>query len=1069
MEYGEFYHKNLADTYKELGADPEKGLNTKEAQKRLEKEGLNEIPRVKQSIWKVYVAPLLNWLIVIYLISATALAILNELAPPETRSKSYLITFVIVGVNCVVAVVQQLRAQKSLKALQEMAAITTTVIRDGKTQELDTRFLVIGDLVSFKQGDKVPADVRIIRARNIQVNEGSLTGESVPVKKEEDGLPIQNHNVAIQDRFNMLFLGTFVATGNASGIVVKTGAHTEIGKISHAMSEITTGDIPLRRKVNTLAKILAMIVIMLLILTFIFKYSKLTGASLTDWDEIRTIIIDSIGTAMSVMPINIPLLTTIVLLTGVLAMASKGVIIRDLSAIESLGRVSVICTDKTGTLTKNQMTVQKVGCGGLEFSVTGIGYDPIGEIFLEIPEKSAPKTIPSKTDVKDTPSEKINPERKPVDLADYPNLVLLLKSGFLNNNSELIKETVETTVKAQDKKQMTVWKVVGAPTEAALISLFDKSKLSRDAVKAEFKELKEFSFDSAVKRMSKVVEHQDENGEKSILIFTKGATEVLQHLCSYAVVDGKVFPWDEHVSNPIIGRINRYANQGYRVLSFAYRRLDKVSINVEDTSNLEIFASSMQEISKTDEDFISKLDKEFQTWKDTDKAKEAKSELPIAKRVPISPTRESETYNLEGLSDVDTQRVLAKIDRNSIERDLIYLGFVVILDPPRDGVLESVIACESAGITVVMITGDSPATAQAIAQQLHIHREQDLVVEGRYIDNLTDEEFQRTVVFARVSPEHKLKIVERYQDRLHRIVAMTGDGVNDALALNMADAGIAMGITGTDVAKQAADIVISDDSFTSIVTGVQQGRGLFEKIRMIIYFYICANLFEGLIIFLASLTMPQGVSFFGTTGFMSQYLPITAHTLPPFALVFDVIGREVMKEKPRDSEDIFDHFTFKTLLFHALLLGVGSGLAYLICFTQYFPAYPNNLLGYFLSGPGSPALYLQKARTMYITTVMIAETLMVLCIRRFNKSVFVSIAENKDWFLYGMIALMLFLHFNLLYNSGVWPVVYGMMHLNFDLIWLTASDWFICILLAMPSFFGIELWKYFARKRRQFF
>ncbi len=987
MQYGEFYNKSLADTFKELGTDPEKGLTTEESQKRLADQGLNEIPKVKQSIWKVYVAPLLNWLIVIYIISATALAILNELLPQEDRSKSYLITFVIVGVNCIVAVVQQLRAQKSLKALQEMAALTATVIRDGKTQELDTRFLVIGDLVSFKQGDKVPADVRIIRARNLQANEASLTGESVPVRKDEDGAPIPNPDAAIQDRFNMLFLGTFVATGNATGIVVKTGAHTEIGKISHAMSEITTGDIPLRRKVNNLAKVLAIIVIILLVLTFIFKYSKLDVSALEDDYVIIKILIDSIGTGMSVMPINIPLLTTIVLLTGVLAMAKKGVIIRDLTAIEALGRVSVICTDKTGTLTKNQMTVQKISCGGIEFSVSGIGYDPIGDIFLAVPEKGSSKIKESDAGGVDAPAAKEDREKTPVDLKMYPNLALLLKSGFLNNNSELIKETIETTVKVEEKKQMTVWKIIGAPTEAALISLFDKSKLSREEVRAEYRELKEYSFDSAVKRMSKITEHQDGTGKKEIVLFTKGATEVLQNLCSHAVLDGKVVPWDPMVAKSIIGRVNRYANQGFRVLSFAYRILDQVPSGGEEARAL-------------------------------------------------------------------------------VEQDLTFLGFVVILDPPRDGVLESVINCENAGITVVMITGDSPATAQAIAQQLRIHQEQDLVVEGRYIDNLTDEEFQRTVVFARVSPEHKQKIIERYQDRLHRIVAMTGDGVNDALALNMADAGIAMGITGTDVAKQAADMVISDDSFTSIATGVQQGRGLFEKIRVIIYFYICANLFEGLIIFIASITLPGGITFFGA-GFMNQYLPITAHTLPPFALVFDVIGEEVMKEKPRDSEDIFDRFTFKTLLFHALLLGLGSALVYIFCITEYFPAYPNNLLGFFLTD-GTP-LSLQKARTMYITTVMISETLMVLCIRRFNKSVFVSIAENKDWFLYGMIFLMFFLHFNLLYNPGVPPVVYGMIHLDFNLIWLTASDWFICVLLSMPAFFGIELWKYFARKRREFF
>jgi len=1038
MEYGEFYNKTLAETYEKLGTDPEKGLTTEESQKRLKEQGLNEIPKVKQSLWKVYVAPLLNWLIVIYLVSASLLAILNEISPNPSRT--YVLTFVIVGINCGVAIIQQSRAQKSLKALQEMAALTATVVRDGKLQELDTRFLVIGDVVSFKQGDKVPADIRIIHARNLQVNEASLTGESVPVKKDEEGLAISHLDTAIQDRFNMLFLGTFVATGNATGIVVKTGAHTEIGKISHAMSEITTGDIPLRRKVNNLAKILGIIVITLILLTFTFKMVNRFEPAQEIWPQVRDFLISSIGTATSVMPINIPLLTTITLLTGVLAMARKGVIIRDLSAIESLGRVSVICTDKTGTLTKNQMTVQKICCNGMEFSVTGIGYDPTGDIFVEHVAKTQLKDTTRGKDAKSKEKEKLKDKLQAketqewalVDLKKYPYLALLLKSGFLNNNSELVQDTVETTVKAQDKKQMTVWKIVGAPTEAALISLFDKSKLNHEAVRAEYKELKEFSFDSAVKRMSKIVEHQDKDGRKKLIVFTKGATEVLQNLCSHAVLDNKVVPWDHTVVTTIVGRINRYANQGYRVLSFAYRTLEKVPSGREKTKEQ---GEQIEQVGKS------------------------KQESNIRKP---SPTTWIDSQVFESLSDNEKKKALSNVDRTEIEQDLTFLGSVVILDPPRDGVLESVIACENAGITVVMITGDSPATAQAIAQQLRIHQEQDLVVEGRYIDNLTDEEFQRTVVFARVSPEHKQKIVERYQDRLHRIVAMTGDGVNDALALNMSDAGIAMGITGTDVAKQAADMVISDDSFTSIATGVKEGRGLFQKIRVIIYFYICANLFEGLIVFIASLILP--VDFFEY--YLSQYLSITTHSLPPLALVVDKIGEEVMKEKPRDSEDIFDRFTFKTLLFHALLLGVGCGLAYFLCYTGLFPAYPNNLLGYFRT---DIPLTLQKARTMYVTTVMISETLMVLCIRRFNKSVFVSIPQNKQWFLYGMIALMFFIHFSLLYNNAVTNVLYVKWEVHFDLIWLTASDWFVCILLSMPAFFGIELWKYFARKRQKFF
>jgi Ca2+-transporting ATPase len=561
----------------------------------------------------------------------------------------------------------------------------------------------------------------------------------------------------------------------------------------------------------------------------------------------------------------------------------------------------------------------------------------------------------------------------------------MLKSGMLNNNSEIVRQTVETMVKDASKKEATVWTIVGAPTEGALITLFEKSGLNRDAVKAEYRELREFSFDSAVKRMSKIFEHTNTAGNSELVVFTKGATEVLQNLCSRACIAGEIMPWDEEIAHFIISKVNKYANQGYRVLSFAYRFIDELPPEGDEA-------------------------------------------------------------------------------RKDVESDLTYLGFVAILDPPRDGVLDAVLECERAGVMVVMITGDSPSTAHSIAQQLRITTENELVVEGRYIDQLTDEEFQRTAVFARVSPEHKQKIVERYQSRLHRIVAMTGDGVNDALALGMADAGIAMGITGTDVAKQAADMVISDDSFTSIAIGIKEGRGLFQKIRVIIYFYICANLFEGLLIFFASLLLPGNTTFLNYYG--SQYIALMAHTLPPFSLVFDNMGEEVMDEKPRDSEEIFDRFVFKTLLFQALLLGIGCGLVYYICYIGYFPVYPNNLLGFF--DPTIP-MTLQKARTMYITTVMIAETLMVLSIRRFNKSVFRSIPENPFGFLYFMIGIMFFCHFALMYWPGVAPVVYNKIGFTFNLIWLTGSDWAVCVLLALPSFFGIELWKYFARKQRKFF
>lgn len=1010
----DYIHLSVHEIADALATDVENGLSPAEADARLQSDGPNEIPQAKQSIWKVYVAPLLNTLIVIYLISATALVLLGQ-------GTDTIITFAIVGVNCLVAVVQQIRAEKSLEALQRLSALTTTVVRNGVKKEIPTKELVAGDVIELRPGDKVPADARLIESVNMTVNEASLTGESEPVRKSQTGAPLprpegkpakqtepkkkrtvsqpgegekargsedalsgtrndenddEDDEIPLQEQFNMVFLGTYVATGNGRAIIVRTGAQTEIGKISEKMEQTSTGDIPLRRKINNLARFLGLGVILLLTAAFITKLVQLGIAGGLTANSVREGLAGSIGVAMNIMPINIPLLTTIILLTGVIAMAQHGVIISNLSAVESLGRVSVVCTDKTGTLTQNAMTVKKVWCDWHLYNVTGNGYDPEGEI-LEIPvlEESFSEPFEHSSVSKDLPGS-------PVNVQLHPNLQFLLRSGVLNNNATIAEEKVETARKGQPTT--TVRKVIGAPTEAALLVLFEKAKISLETQKRDLEFVREFPFDSAVKKMSKVYRRPD----GTYLALVKGASEVILPAASRVRKGTGVVELTPKVKEEIIGTVNRFAGKGFRVLSLTYRDLDAL------------------------------------------------------------PSEGSEAEQ-----------------RAAVESDLVYLGFVCILDPPRDGVRAAVEACESAGVTVVMITGDSRATAKAIAHDLAIHDDWELVVEGRQVSRLDPQEFERTAVFARVAPEHKQVIVQRYQDEFHRVVAMTGDGVNDALALNMADAGVAMGITGTDVAKQAADMIITDDAFTSIERGIREGRGLFQKIRVLIYFYICINITEGAIFFGAEF-IPGFIMY---EFWQLTLIYVSIHTWPAFVICFDTLDADIMKEKPRNGEEILNRRIFFTLLVNASLIALGAILSYGLTYSGVLPVHPDNVAAdvAFVStvhGDGVAA-YHQKARTMCLITLAFSETFMMLAMRRPNKPLWRSLQEDRYRHLPGLTFTSFGIFIFVMYIFPLQEALYN-MGFNFELMWLTAGDWAVAFLFSLPSIVGMEVYRWYQREKR---
>ncbi|MFW9795088.1 MAG: cation-transporting P-type ATPase, partial [Candidatus Thorarchaeota archaeon] len=504
------YHSMpLEEVYESLQVDPKKGLPATEVRSRASEYGTNTIPKIRGPFWKVYIAPILNWLITIYIISSFALIIIAYLFPSDENEMAQALVWLgVVAVNALVAIVQQYRAQKKLEALEQLSAGEARVIREGSEKSIPPIEIVPGDIVILEQGDRIPADARIITASNLTTDEASLTGESMPAIKDANSTI--STDAALTDMRNMVFFGSYVSTGMATVLTTAIGGGTEIGKIQGTLGELNTGDIPLRKKTNLLAKYLGIAAIVLMAVSliwqvFLYPIVYSTGVINLDIDFIMARAQEGITRAMTIMPINIPLLTTIVLLTGVLAMARKGVIIRDLSAVESLGRVSVICSDKTGTMTRNQMTVKYCWDTHNLYSIKGDGYDPTGGIYLL---KGADDVVTLKVE-----------EDEVKDIFSWKGLYRLVVCGGINNDSEIVREEIPD--------QGTIWRPLGDPTDAALLTMFRKSGIDEKAITKKYEIVEEFPFESELKRMSKICK----DGKKFVA-FVKGATEVLLPKCT---------------------------------------------------------------------------------------------------------------------------------------------------------------------------------------------------------------------------------------------------------------------------------------------------------------------------------------------------------------------------------------------------------------------------------------------------------------------------------------------------------------------------------------------------------
>ena len=767
-----FFSLSPADAAKELQVDASSGLTKEEAEKRIEKYGHNRLEGGKEkSLIQMILEQLKDFLVIILMIAAVISIFLGE-------ALEGIIILAIVVLNTFLGVYQENKASNALKALKEMASPHAKVLRGGQIIEVPSSDVVPGDIAILEAGDYVPADLRLIESVNLKIDEAALTGESVPVEK--DASAVLAEDASLGDRINCGYMGTVITYGRGRGVITETGMQTQMGNIAGMLNDTPDESTPLQKKLDSLGKVLG--IVCLAICVVIFLLGLLHGMELFD------IFMTSVSLAVAAIPEGLTVVVTVVLAMGMQKMVKCNAIIKRLSAVETLGSTTVICSDKTGTLTQNKMTIQKLYDASGHYNVSGTGYSPEGEITDEA--GNVPASFPDR----------------------------LIEGALLCNDA------------TYDPANQTI---VGDPTEAAMVVLAYKHGMKKAEWESRYPRVQEIPFDSDRKLMSTFHKIGD-----SITMYTKGAPDELLRRCTRIEEKGVVNPLTDAKREEILGVNQDMAQSALRVIGVAYRTMNEAD-----------------------------------------------------------PSPES-------------------------ENDLIFVGLVGMIDPPREEAKAAIDVCKTAGIQVKMITGDHKITASAIGAQLGI--ETDRTVEGREINEMTDEQLRECVkttnVFARVSPEHKVRLVDAVRTN-GNIAAMTGDGVNDAPSLKHADIGVAMGITGTDVSKEAADMILTDDNFASIVRAVAEGRTIYANIRKVVGFLLSCNIGEILVIFLAMLTnLP-------TPLVAIQLLSINLITdaFPAFALGMEKEEPGTMNRKPRDpSEPIVDRKMTVAVLIQSVALALGT-------------------------------------------------------------------------------------------------------------------------------------------------
>lgn len=796
-----WYTRTEKDLAEYFNVDISGGLSSKEVKNRLDKYGFNQLKESKgRTMRDMFFDQFRETLVLILLISAVVSIFLGEISDA-------IVIAVILFLNAFLGVIQEYKAEKSLAALKKLTVPDALVLRNGRQAKIKSYQLVPGDIVLLESGDRVPADCRLFELTDMKVQESILTGESEPVEKNSQ--IIEQDKVSLGDRINMAYMGTTIISGRGKGIVVATGMDSEMGEIAGMLEEAKRESTPLQKKLNIVGKKLGLLILM--IVAIVVFIGCIRGIEFFDMFMI------GISLAVAAVPEGLPAVVTIVLALGVQRMIKKNAIIRRLPAVETLGATTVICSDKTGTLTQNQMTIEKLALLDRTIEVEGVGYQPFGQFTHE---------------------------GKPIQPSDEITLSLLLKGAVLCNNAIL-----------QQNDESQQWEIIGDPTEGALVVAGAKAGYQKKGLENEYPRIREFPFDSDRKRMSTI--HSSPEGK--LFVFVKGAPDQVISRCKYYLEGKEQKIFHDSIKEEILKKNRDFADSALRVLAVAYRHL----------------------------------------------------------------------------SEREEKDLKQNLKNEDIENDLIFLGLMAMIDPPRKEAVHSVNTCRKAGIRPIMITGDYSLTAKAIASELGIFRSGDRIITGKDLETMTQEELDKvvmkTTIFARVSPRHKRRIVRSLQKN-KQVVAMTGDGVNDAPALKESNIGIAMGITGTDVSKEAADMILMDDNFSSIVAAVEEGRKIYQNIKKFIQYLLSCNLGEILTIFCAILIgLPRPL-----IPIQILWVNLVTDGLPALALGLDPAEEGLMNQKPRDPDEaIFSGKMGFNIFSQGIFIGAITLIAFILGINYY--------------------------------------------------------------------------------------------------------------------------------------
>ena len=936
----------------------ENGLTSAEAAHRLEQYGENQLREApRPTFWHMLWEQLNNFVVILLIVASVISALLGDYVEAAA-------ILAIVVLNSVLGIFQERRAEEALAALKKLAAPDAQVIRDGRRQPVPARSLVPGDIVHLEAGNYIPADVRLLEAVNLRIEEASLTGESLPVQK--NAATVLDRNVPLGDRKNTAFMGTLVSYGRGRGVVVSTGMRTQLGLIATMLQTVETEETPLQRRLDQLGKTLSigsLALVAIVFLVALFNYTDISqisngflGYVKSYAAEITEVFIIAVSLAIAAVPEGLPAVVTISLALGMREMIRRHALIRKLSSVETLGSATTICSDKTGTLTQNEMTVTRIWADGQFLDVTGTGYVPKGDFVID---------------------------GQSVDVTKYPAALTTLWLGVLNNDAE-----IETTGENEGSQ---TYRIVGDPTEGALLVAAAKAGALHIQIDEAYPRENEVPFDSERKRMITIHDVRepqpgdlspfyDEKHKDWDVIAVKGAPDVVLDLCSkYQAMNDEARPLDPAGRERILAANDAMTKNALRVLGLAYR---------------------------------------------------------VEKNVPDNPE---------------------EIKTEELEKDLVFVGLVGMIDPARAEVKPALAKARHAGIRTVMITGDYPNTAKAIAETIGLLTPGHKVHTGAEVDAMSDEQLKREIevtdVFARVSPEHKMRIVDALQAN-DEIVAMTGDGVNDAPAIKRADIGVAMGITGTDVAKETADMVLTDDNYASIVSAVEQGRIIYSNIRKFVFFLLSSNVAEIMIIFLATLAgLPAPL-----TAIQLLWLNLITDGAPALALAMEKGDPDIMDHKPRSKKEPIINRS----------MGLGIFIQTIAQTSAVLIAFGLGLVWHLEAGAqldGNPFLYIlqhdwrgvdvQTAETMAFATLSLAELFRAYTVRSERASIFrIGVFSNK-WMQYAVGASIF-----LLFIVTAVPFLQPIFNTHFP----SLQEWGTIIGLALIPAVAEEITKFFLRR-----